>query len=1151
MNYKRLITLLLSSNLLMGFVYSQMPGITYQALILQPEKPIPGFNNYNAPLINSDICLKFSLTSPNGTVEYQELVQLSTDQYGMINTIIGRGEVLYGFWSDVDWSSPAKFLKVEVDFEGSCYNFTILSYEELTAVPYALNSNSTTLPGPPGSSAYDLWLENGNEGTIDDFLFSLNGASGATGSSTFEVWQTLGNEGDEQDFIDSLKGSNGATGSSTFEVWQTLGNEGDEQDFIDSLKGSNGATGSSTFEVWQTLGNEGDEQDFIDSLKGTNGATGSSTYEIWKSLGNEGNSQDFIDSLKGENGTSGNSAYDTWINLGNSGSEQDFLDSLKGEDANANLPDGNNNGDILNWVWNGSTWIKQIVNGNNSFIQLISSVNTTNQVICEDATISEIRYILSGTSTNVTVNGLPSGIISTISNDTLYIGGGSILDVSEQTRYNYTVTSLGGDGSQANGSITLNPSTTVTLTSGNLSQNSCLGQAISPVTFTIQGSGSNANAIINGLPPGITSTINGNIVSISGIPSSSIVDGSIYSFSIQSNSESCEPDILQGQIVFSNCNSCEPNINVGSDTTICFGDSFSPASSASNYTSLLWSTSGGGSFNNINSPTPIYYPNSTDQTAGSVVLTLSTQNTNCVTPQTQISSITLSIVDCATVSATIINDNICTVFNNTIEFGAEINTPNIGAITAAGICYNTSGFPTVADTKVSLNNTGSGDWASTPPRFTASISNVPLNSTIYVRAFCETINGDVIYGDQIDVISTNPNLNHIFNFTSASGNFNIDDYPVSVISEITFKNVTKFNEFTWGTSLVETRDIIRVNFPILDTIAGNFRIQNEYSLNNFNAPMLKKVNGLLNIVNTSLRRILLPELKESSQLHIGSNANLDSLNFDKFKKTTSLSKYSGLRVNDNGIENIIFPSLEESTRLEVYSNPSLELIKMDSILSLNNRLQINSNPNLLKLDIPRLFQTGKDGDIDSSFRIYSNQSLSQINASSIRKVYDNLYVVNNNDLDVNQELPCELYVFVNDSYDCNDDDFNISGNLNNSYCFQDLSLRGSPTLITQAPVINPTSPPGVLQYIINVDLIPGSNSFVNFESKGVLFSTSPNAIYDGDPDVDPFFESFAASDNSSYSQSINLNPSTTYYIKSFVVGCNGVYYGNEIMFSTP
>ena len=1131
MNYKRLITLLLSSNLLMGFVYSQMPGITYQALILQPEKQIPGFNNYNAPLINSDICLKFSLTSPNGTVEYQELVQLSTDQYGMINTIIGRGEVLYGFWSDVDWSSPAKFLKVEVDFEGSCYNFTILSYEELTAVPYALNSNSTTLPGPPGSSAYDLWLENGNEGTIDDFLFSLNGASGATGSSTFEVWQSLGNEGDEQDFINSFKGVDGATGSSTFEVWQTLGNEGDEQDFIDSLKG-------------------------------TNGATGSSTFEIWKSLGNEGNKQDFIDSFKGENGTSGNSAYDTWINLGNSGSEQDFLDSLKGEDANANLPDGNNNGDILNWVWNGSTWIKQIVNGNNSFIQLISSVNTTNQVICEDATISEIRYILSGTSTNVTVNGLPSGIISTISNDTLYIGGGSILDVSEQTRYNYTVTSLGGDGSQANGSITLNPSTTVTLTSGNLSQNSCLGQAISPVIFTVQGSGSNANATINGLPPGITSSINGNIVSISGIPSSSIVDGSIYSFSIQSNSESCDPDILQGQIVFSNCNSCEPNINVGSDTTICFGDSFSPASSASNYTSLLWSTSGSGSFNDINSPTPIYYPNSIDQTSGSVVLTLSAQNTNCVTPQTQISSITLSIVDCATVSATIINDNICTVFNNTIEFGAEINTPNIGAITAAGICYNTSGFPTVADTKVILNNTGSGDWVSTPPRFTASISNIPRNTVIYVRAFCETINGDIIYGDQIDVISTNSNLNHIFNFTNETGNFNIDDYPVSVTSEITFKRVKKLNELVWGTNQVERRGISKINFPVLDTVNGRLRIINEYSLENFFAPLLSKVGGDFAIQNTSLEKVILPEFKESARFYLDNNFNLDSVNLNKFKKTTAFSsQWDETRFRNNGNEYLVLPSLTKTNFLRIESNPNLRLVEMDSLILVEHAFFVSGNNSLLKLDLSQLFETGGNGRQFRSFDIYNNPNLNNINIPEIRKVYDGLFISNNSSLDVSQEFPCELYVFFNDTADCSPVGFTVNGNLNNTYCFQDLSLRGSPTLITQSPVLNPTREPGTLEYTVLVDLTQGSNSYVQYEELGVVFSTSPNPLYDGDfdrPDaVDPYYAICCDGDFLQYSTNVGtdgvvLNPSTTYYVKSYAKACNGtIYYGNEMVFSTP
>ena len=137
--------------------------------------------------------------------------------------------------------------------------------------------------------------------------------------------------------------------------------------------------------------------------------------------------------------------------------------------------------------------------------------------------------------------------------------------------------------------------------------------------FTIQGA--TANAAINGLPPGITSSISGNNVTISGTPSFSIVDGSIFNATAFKVIRNPVNRMLQGQIIFSNCNSCEPNLNSGSDSTICFGDSFSPASSTSNYTSLQWSSSGSGNTTNINSPTPIYYPDSADQTSGSVILT--------------------------------------------------------------------------------------------------------------------------------------------------------------------------------------------------------------------------------------------------------------------------------------------------------------------------------------------------------------------------------------------------------------------------------------------------------------------------------------------------------------------------------------------------
>ncbi len=61
------------------------------------------------------------------------------------------------------------------------------------------------------NSAYDIWIEAGNEGTIDDFLASLEGGDG---KSAYEVWLDLGNTGTEQDFIDSL-GSGGGVSFST------------------------------------------------------------------------------------------------------------------------------------------------------------------------------------------------------------------------------------------------------------------------------------------------------------------------------------------------------------------------------------------------------------------------------------------------------------------------------------------------------------------------------------------------------------------------------------------------------------------------------------------------------------------------------------------------------------------------------------------------------------------------------------------------------------------------------------------------------------------------------------------------------------------------------------------------------------------------
>lgn len=87
-------------------------------------------------------------------------------------------------------------------------------------------------PGDAGKSAYDIWLEQGNVGSEQDFLESLKGEEGTDGKSAYQTWLDAGNTGTEQDFLDSLKGEKGADGTMVFEDLT------DEQK--ESLKGADG-----------------------------------------------------------------------------------------------------------------------------------------------------------------------------------------------------------------------------------------------------------------------------------------------------------------------------------------------------------------------------------------------------------------------------------------------------------------------------------------------------------------------------------------------------------------------------------------------------------------------------------------------------------------------------------------------------------------------------------------------------------------------------------------------------------------------------------------------------------------------------------------------------------------------------------------------
>ena len=235
--------------------------------------------------------------------------------------------------------------------------------------------------GADGKSAYEIWLDAGNQGTETDFLNAIkgakgdkgdsgndgaNGTNGADGKSAYEIWLDAGNQGTETDFLNALKGAkgdkgnngtNGVDGKSAYDLWLEDGNQGTQTDFLNAIKGAkgdkgnngtNGSDGKSAYEIWLDAGNQGTETDFLNAIKGakgdkgangTNGANGKSAYQIWLDDGNQGSETDFLNAIKGAkgdkgnngtNGADGKSAYQIWLDAGNQGTQADYLNAIKG-----------------------------------------------------------------------------------------------------------------------------------------------------------------------------------------------------------------------------------------------------------------------------------------------------------------------------------------------------------------------------------------------------------------------------------------------------------------------------------------------------------------------------------------------------------------------------------------------------------------------------------------------------------------------------------------------------------------------------------------------------------------------------------------------------------------------------------------------------
>lgn len=115
----------------------QVPfGINYQTIVRDA---------LGLPVASKTLQLKISLkeSSPSGTLVYQEEFLTQSNQFGLVNLIIGKGTRIGGSvtnFNQIDWSSSNYYIQVEINNNGTYLSIGVSQFQ---SVPYSLTSDNT------------------------------------------------------------------------------------------------------------------------------------------------------------------------------------------------------------------------------------------------------------------------------------------------------------------------------------------------------------------------------------------------------------------------------------------------------------------------------------------------------------------------------------------------------------------------------------------------------------------------------------------------------------------------------------------------------------------------------------------------------------------------------------------------------------------------------------------------------------------------------------------------------------------------------------------------------------------------------------------------------------------------------------------------
>jgi PKD domain/PKD-like domain/Secretion system C-terminal sorting domain len=166
-----------------------------------------------------------------------------------------------------------------------------------------------------------------------------------------------------------------------------------------------------------------------------------------------------------------------------------------------------------------------------------------------------------------------------------------------------------------------------------------------------------------------------------------------------------------------------PSVNAGSDESVCRNTPFNfnmqgTLASASNFNSILWTTTGTGAFTNTNTLTPAYVPDASE--SGAITFTLTAiGNGSCVTVQDQMLLTVVPEVivnagsDAETCKGTAINFGLRAIFATASNYSSLLWSGGAGTI-LNGTTLNPTYIPTASEIGVvslTLKATGNGSCA--------------------------------------------------------------------------------------------------------------------------------------------------------------------------------------------------------------------------------------------------------------------------------------------------------------------------------------------------------------------------------------------------------------------------------------------------------